>query len=82
MTAPSISAVPGLPGTDALIGLDDVTKRYGGDATPAVDGVSMQIAPGEGVAVMSPPGSGKSMRLSSIASLDRVFKAIGMTKRQ
>jgi hypothetical protein len=31
---------------------------------------------------MSPPGSGKSMLLSSIASLDRVFKATGMTKRQ
>jgi len=31
---------------------------------------------------MSPPGSGKSMLLSSIASLDPVFKAIGMAKRR
>ena len=33
------------------------------------------------VAVMGPPGSGKSMLLSLIASPDRVFKAIAMTPR-
>jgi len=42
----------------------------------------MQIAPGGLITATPSPGSGKSMRLSSIASLDRVFKAIGMTKRQ
>jgi hypothetical protein len=31
---------------------------------------------------MGPPGSRKSMLLSVIASLDGVFKAIEMTKRQ
>jgi len=31
---------------DALIRLDEVTKHRDGDAAPAVDGVSMQIAPG------------------------------------
>jgi hypothetical protein len=31
---------------------------------------------------MGPPGSWKSMLLSLIASLDRVFKAIGMSPRQ
>ena len=53
---------------DALIGLDEVTKRYDSDAAPAVDGVSMQIAPGESVAVMGPSGSGKSTLLNMIAA--------------
>jgi putative ABC transport system ATP-binding protein len=56
---------------DALIRLDEVTKRYDSDVAPAVDGVSMQIAPGEAVAVMGPSGSGKSTLLNMIAGLDR-----------
>jgi putative ABC transport system ATP-binding protein len=56
---------------DALIRLDEVTKRYDSDAAPAVDGVSMQITPGEAVAVMGPSGSGKSTLLNMIAGLDR-----------
>jgi len=71
VTAASIAAVPSLPRTDALIRLDDVTKRYDSDAAPAVDGVGMQIAPGESVAVMGPSGSGKSTLLNMIAGLDR-----------
>jgi ABC-type taurine transport system ATPase subunit len=54
---------------DALIRLEEVPKRYDSDATPAADGVSMQIAPGE--AVMGPSGSGKATLLNRIAGLDR-----------
>jgi putative ABC transport system ATP-binding protein len=56
---------------DALIRLGEVTKRYDSDAAPAVDGVSMQIAAGESVAVMGPSGSGKSTLLNLVAGLDR-----------
>ena len=56
---------------DALIQLEEVTKRYNSDVAPAVDGVSVQIAPGESVAVMGPSGSGKSTLLNMIAGLDR-----------
>jgi ABC-type multidrug transport system ATPase subunit len=56
---------------DARVRLDEVTKRYDGDAAPAVDGVSMQITPGEVVAMMGPSGSGKPALLNMIAGLDR-----------
>jgi ABC-type sugar transport system ATPase subunit len=66
---------------DALVRLQEVTKRRGNDYAVTVDGVSRQIAPGRGVAVMGPPSSAKSMLPSLIASLDRVVKAMGMTPR-
>ena len=56
---------------DALIRLEEVPKRYDSDAAPAADGASIQIAPGEAVAVRSPSGSGKSTLLNMIAGLDR-----------
>jgi putative ABC transport system ATP-binding protein len=55
----------------ALIRINDVTKRYADDGQPAVDGVSLQVAEGEAVAVMGPSGSGKSTLLNLIAGLDR-----------
>jgi putative ABC transport system ATP-binding protein len=56
---------------DALIELSKVTKRYDSGARPALDGVSLTVAPGEAVAVMGPSGSGKSTLLNLIAGLDR-----------
>ena len=56
---------------DALVHISQVTKRYDNDGKPAVDGVSLEIAPGEAVAVMGPSGSGKSTLLNLIAGLDR-----------
>ena len=56
---------------DALVQLSDVTKRYDHDGAAAVAHVSLEVAPGEAVAVMGPSGSGKSTLLNLIAGLDR-----------
>src|SRR5262249_32002990 len=45
------TALPTVPLMDALVRIDNVTKRYDSDGQPAVDGVSLEIAPGEAVAV-------------------------------
>jgi putative ABC transport system ATP-binding protein len=56
---------------DALIRINDVTKRYNGGGASALDGVSLQVAAGEAVAIMGPSGSGKSTLLNLVAGLDR-----------
>ncbi len=56
---------------DALVQINDVTKRYDGSEQPAVDGITLEISAGEAVAVMGPSGSGKSTLLNLIAGLDR-----------
>jgi putative ABC transport system ATP-binding protein len=56
-----------------IVRLEDVTKTYGqGDLTVhALNGVSVNIAPGEFAAVAGPSGSGKTTMLNLISGLDK-----------
>jgi putative ABC transport system ATP-binding protein len=56
---------------DTLVRLENVTKKYENDGPAAVDGVNLDVAHGESVALMGPSGSGKSTLLNLIAGLDR-----------
>jgi putative ABC transport system ATP-binding protein len=55
-----------------MLKLEDVTKKYRTTEveTSALGGVSLQIAPGEFVAVMGPSGCGKSTLLNILGLLD------------
>lgn len=55
-----------------LLRVVDLSKTFetGGEAVPALGGVSLEVAPGEFVGVMGPSGSGKSTLLHCIAGLE------------
>jgi len=50
--------------------LEGLTRRFAGSDRPAVDGVSLRVAPGEVVSLVGPSGCGKSTTLRLVAGLD------------
>ncbi len=61
-----------MPDSNITISLEDVYKTYhmGGEEVHALQGLSLDIARGEFVAVMGPSGSGKSTLINIIGLLD------------
>jgi ABC-type lipoprotein export system ATPase subunit len=59
--------------TEALIESIELTKIYGTGETAvhALDGVNLQVAPGEFFAIMGPSGCGKSTLLNMLGALDQ-----------
>ena len=69
---PSPSAMPS-PASVPALRVQAVEKYYGSrdNVTRALDGISLDVARGEFVAVMGPSGSGKTTLLNCVSTIDR-----------
>jgi len=67
-TSQTPAATPATTG-GATIHLQDVTKNYPGQAAPAVDHITMEIAAGEIVVLVGPSGCGKTTTMKMINRL-------------
>lgn len=76
----------GVPDFEAAVNLKGVTFAYSQEAGPALDDVSLEIRPGEKVAIMGRVGSGKSTVLKLAMGLlepdDGIVQVSGLDLRQ
>lgn len=54
---------------NATAALDNVTRRFGGDGPPALDGITMTIRPGRMTGLVGPDGAGKTTLIRLLAGL-------------
>ncbi|MFC4609403.1 betaine/proline/choline family ABC transporter ATP-binding protein [Streptomyces maoxianensis] len=69
MTETATGTAAASAASGARIQLENLTKRYPGSPSPAVDDVSLEIKPGETVILVGPSGCGKSTTLRMINRL-------------
>ena len=73
---------------NSLIQVRDLKKHYNKGAIKALDGVSVDIMPGDVMVVIGPSGSGKSTFLRSLNLMEEptagsiVFDGVDITKKK